>query len=267
MTTTVKKIKMAKRTARRRTVRFGKDRRDRRLTALGLAAGTAGGIVGFAIAAYPALGRGRCLHWGARPNEVARPMPGDDLLPDAPVVSTRAVGIAAPPSAIWPWLVQMGPGRGGAYTYDWFENLLGLNMHSADRILPQYQDLEVGDVLPLNPKVGMRVETLEKERVLMMRSVDGAWVWAFGLYPDEGGWTRLVSRNRIQDPTAGPIARTLAMYVMEPGSLVMERKMLLGIKQRAERLYPPQRRSGRMSARFRGRPEESGLSFSLIADR
>lgn len=210
----------------------------RGLTAVGVVAGVAGAVVGFTVAAYPGVLRQRCLTWGARLDEVTRPMAGDDLLPEAPVVSTRAIGIAAPPSAIWPWLVQMGPGRGGAYTYDWIENLLGLGMHSADEILPQFQDLAVGDVLPLNPSVGMRVEVLDMDSALMMHSVDGAWVWSFGLYPEGDAWTRLVSRNRIQDPkAAGRVARAFSMYFMEPGSLVMERKMLRGIKARAERLH------------------------------
>jgi hypothetical protein len=239
-------------------------REARRLTALALALGMAGGIAGFAVAAYPALWRERCLNWGARRAEVARPMPGDELLPDATVVSTRVVGIAAPPSAIWPWLVQIGPGRGGAYTYDWIENLLGLNMHSADEVLPQYQNLAVGDVLLLNTKVGMRVEVLEENRAMMLRSVDGAWVWSFGLYPDEKGRTRLVSRNRIQDPKAGLVARTLAMYLMEPGSLVMERKMLLGIKERAERLHVATLLRRAAPAHTPGEPAGRGLPFATV---
>jgi len=97
-------------------------------------------------AAYMTLGRRRCLSWGANADEVSRMMPGDELLTDPEALSTRAITIDASPAAIWPWLVQMGPGRGGAYTYDWIENLLGLDMHSADEILPQFQDLKVGDV-------------------------------------------------------------------------------------------------------------------------
>src|SRR5215212_11032129 len=77
------------------------------------------------------------LTWGATPDEVERRLPGDELLDPADIVATRAIGIDAPPSAIWPWLVQMGPGRAGAYTYDRIENLFGLNMHSADRIVPE----------------------------------------------------------------------------------------------------------------------------------
>src|SRR4051812_34115142 len=117
-------------------------------------AAVAGAIVTTATATaaaitYPVLFRRWCLTWGATAQEATDEMPGDDLLPDADLLATRAITIDAPPEAIWPWLVQMGSGRGGAYTYDWIENLLGLNMHSAGKILPQYQDLKAGDVLPL----------------------------------------------------------------------------------------------------------------------
>jgi hypothetical protein len=175
------------------------------------------------------------LNWGATAEEVARSLPGDGLLEPADIVATRAIGIDAPPSAIWPWLVQMGPGRAGAYTYGWIENLVGLNMHSADRIVPEWQELAVGDVLrSREDRPGMRVEILEPERVLSNRSEAGDWVWTFALVPENGS-TRLISRNRIAMKGAAAGQR-LGMLVMEPGSLVMERKMLLGIKQRAERL-------------------------------
>jgi hypothetical protein len=183
---------------------------------------------------YRRLLRDRVLNWGATADEASRQLPGDDLLADADIVATRAIRIDAPPSAVWPWLVQMGPGRGGAYTYDWIENLFGLNMHSADRIHPEWQDLAVGDVLRSGPdRPGMRVEVLEPGRALTTRSEAGDWVWTFALAPDDGG-TRLISRNRISMRGAAP-GQQLGMLVMEPGSLVMERKMLLGIKQRAER--------------------------------
>ena len=184
---------------------------------------------------YRRLLRDWVLTWGATAEEVTRRLPGDELLEEADIVATRAIGIEAPPSAIWPWLVQMGPGRAGAYTYDWIENLFGLNMHSADRIVPEWQKLEVGDVLrSREDRPGMRVEILEPERVLSNRSEAGDWVWTFALAPRNGS-TRLISRNRIAMKSAAAGQR-LGMLVMEPGSLVMERKMLLGIKQRAERL-------------------------------
>jgi hypothetical protein len=194
----------------------------------------AGALAAAAALSPPA--RRRYLSWGATPQEAAGPLPGDDLLPGADLLSTRAVSIDAPPSAVWPWLVQMGSGRGGAYTYDWIENLFRLDMHSADEILPQFQHLAVGDVLPLGPSgPAMRVEICDPERTLALRSTDGAWVWIFELRPERGG-TRLISRNRITPPGAGRLRRFLYDVVMSPGSLVMERRMLLGIKQRAERL-------------------------------
>jgi hypothetical protein len=174
------------------------------------------------------------LTWGATADEAARPLPGDDLLDAADIVATRAIGIEAPPSAIWPWLVQMGPGRAGAYTYDWIENLFGLNMHSAEQIHAEWQNLKVGDVLRSGEdRPGMRVEILDPERTLSNRSEAGDWVWTFVLVPEDGT-TRLISRNRIALKGAAAGQR-LGSLVMEPGSLVMERKMLLGIKRRSER--------------------------------
>jgi hypothetical protein len=183
-------------------------------------------------ATYP-LWRSWCLTWGATADEASAVLPGDELLADADIVSTRAVPIDAPPDAVWPWLVQMGPGRGGVYTYDWIENLFGLGIHSVDRILPEFQDLKVGDAQRLGKKGPvLRVAVLEPQHALVLRSDDGNWVWAFVLR----GGTRLISRNRIATPGASRLARAAYRYVMEPGSLIMERKMLLGIRQRAERL-------------------------------
>ena len=126
----------------------------------------------------------------------------------------------------------MGPApRGGAYTYDWIENLLGLDMHSVDRVLPEFQNPEVGDTIGYG-KNRMRVELFEPERTLAWRSEDGNWVWTFVL-DDRGDRTRLISRNRFRLPT---LAARLGMLLMEPASLVMERKMLRGIKRRAEEL-------------------------------
>ena len=199
--------------------------------------GGAGLVAGAAAAlSYPRLFRRQCLTWGARPEEVARELPGDDLLANPGIIATRAVTIDAPPGAVWPWLVQMGSGRGGAYTYDWIENLFGLGMHSADEILPQFQDVKAGDEFQLGPgRPKMRVEVFEPERALTLRFEDQTWVWTFALFP-EGGGTRLVSRNRIATPHAAALTRLFNLLVMEPGSLVMERKMLNGIKERAERL-------------------------------
>jgi hypothetical protein len=187
-----------------------------------------------AAVAYRRLLREPILTWGATPDEASRRLPGDELLEAADVVSTRAITVGAPASAVWPWLVQMGPGRGGAYTYDWIERLFGIDMHSANQIVPEWQQLDVGDVMRNREGApGMRLEILEPEHVLAWRSEDGTWVWTFVLV-EEDGTTRLISRNRIA--RGGSLGSRLALLAMEPGSLVMERKMLLGIKQRAERL-------------------------------
>ena len=198
-----------------------------------VAAGALALAVALEAATYPCWRRW-CLSWGATDSEAAETLAGDELLADPGIVSTRAVWVDAPPRSIWPWLVQMGPGRGGAYTYDWIENVMGLGMHSADEIMPEYQDLKVGDARRLGTRGPvMRVAHLEPERSMVLRSDDGNWVWAFSLAP-VGTRTRLISRNRIATRDASRLARALSTYVMEPGSLVMERKMLLGIKQRAE---------------------------------
>jgi hypothetical protein len=189
--------------------------------------------------AYSARARRWYLTWGATADEAGARLPGDELLDGPDLQSTRAITIDAEPAAVWPWLVQMGSGRAGAYTYDWIENLFGLDMHSADEILPQFQDLSVGSVLPLGPNgPAMRVEICDAARTVAFRSTDGAWLWAFHLRPDGAG-TRLVSRNRIVGPRATWTTRLLYRLVMEPGSMIMERRMLLGIKERAENMDRP----------------------------
>jgi hypothetical protein len=173
------------------------------------------------------------MNWGATDDEAHGPVAGDELMPGAGIVATRVVEIEAPPSAIWPWLVQIGPGRGGAYTYDWIERRVGLEISNVDRIIPEFQDLKVGHEVQM-PGYKMRVERLDSERALVFRSSNASWLWALELRPTDGR-TRLISRNsfdiaklRLQDWLAYPI--------IEPGSWMMERKMLLTIKQRAETL-------------------------------
>jgi hypothetical protein len=189
------------------------------------------GLAAAAAFLYRALRR-PVLEWGATEAEAVARLPGDELLEDADGVATRAITIDAPAAAVWPWIAQMGPSpRGGAYTYDWIENLLGLDMHSADEVLSEFQDPQVGDGFGYGAN-RMRFERIEPGRVLATRSADGNWVWSFVL-DERDGQTRLISRNRFRLPR---LRDRLGMIPMEPGSLVMERKMLKGIKQRAERL-------------------------------
>jgi hypothetical protein len=181
---------------------------------------------------YALFLRRAVLRWGATEPEAKSRLPGDELLEEADGVTTRAIQIAAPANAVWPWLVQIGPApRGGAYTFDWIENLLGLNMHSAEEVIPEFQHPEVGEEISFGANT-MRMERVEPEQVLAMRTLDGNWVWSFVLKEMQDG-TRLISRNRFRLPT---LAARIGMLPMEPGSLAMERKMLLGIKQRAEKL-------------------------------
>ena len=192
----------------------------------------AGALAIAAAVAYWRLLRQPVLTWGATQSEAAGTLAGDELLEDADGVATRAIDIEAPASAVWPWLAQMGPSpRGGAYTYDWIENLLGLNMHTAESVLPEFQHPQVGDTIELGSN-RMRLARVEPEHVLAWRSENGNWVWTFVLESHDGK-SRLISRNRFRLPT---LAARIGMFPMEPASLVMERKMLLGIKTRAERL-------------------------------
>ncbi|MEQ6901304.1 hypothetical protein [Nocardioides sp. YIM 152588] len=189
-------------------------------------------VVGAALC-YRAFLRQRVLTWGARPDEIGARLPGDDLLVDADAQTTRATSVAAQPSDVFPWLAQMGPSpRGGAYTYDWIENLFGLGMHSVDHVLEQYQHPEPGEVIEFGAN-RMVLELVDPPHAIAWRSSDGNWSWAFAIREEGPGRSRLISRNRFRLPR---LIDRCGMVPMEPGSLVMERKMLTEIGARAERL-------------------------------
>jgi hypothetical protein len=190
------------------------------------------GVSGTLGALYGLLLRRLVLTWGATDTEARAALPGDELLAEADGVATRAISINAPAACVWPWIAQIGRSpRGGAYTYDWIENLLGLNMHSVDRVLPEFQHPKVGETIGYGSNQ-MCVELVDEQRALGWLSADGNWAWSFVLRP-EGQTTRLLSRNRFRLST---MTARIGMLPMEPASLVMERKMLKGIKQRAERM-------------------------------
>jgi hypothetical protein len=193
---------------------------------------TAAAAIGGA-ALYRSFLRAPILAWGATRDEAGRRLPGDELLEQADGVATRAITVNAPAPAVWPWIAQMGPSpRGGAYTYDWIENLLGLNMHSVDDVLPEFQHPQVGDGFGYGPNK-MSFRLVQPEHVLAAQSEDGNWVWTFVIEETQDGKTRLISRNRFRLPT---LKDKIGMIPMEPASLVMERRMLYGIKKRAENL-------------------------------
>ena len=174
--------------------------------------------------------------WGALPSDLTRVMTGDALLANPTYAGTMAVTVNAAPEHIWPWLVQIGYRRGGLYSYDWLDRLFGyLDRPSATRILPEFQTLAAGDEIPVGRGPGWPVAAIEPNRALVldMRNLgDFDWVWQFGLYPADGR-TQLVSRSCVRTRSAW--AR-LATYVIEPAGFLMTRRMLLGLKQRAEAL-------------------------------
>jgi hypothetical protein len=188
--------------------------------------------------------RRRYLRWGSTEGDVQATLPGDELIPSPDITATRAIGIAAPPEAVWPWIAQLGQGRGGFYSYDVLENLVGCDIHSADRIAPQWQDVRVGDVLRLHPEVGLQVVDLEPGKALVLRGgvpmgrvpPPYDFSWAFVVRRQGDGSTRLLVRERY-----GYTRRWSALLV-EPVQLisfVMSERMLRGVRSRAQRTAVP----------------------------
>jgi hypothetical protein len=214
-----------------------------------------GGAQVLAVTLTAPVGRRRYNRWGATDSEVESPMPGDDLV-DRPMLGyTRAITIDAPPEQVWPWLVQIGQGRGGMYSYDGLENLARCDIHSADRILPEHQVLAADDLIRLGPEgyPCFRVKSAEPPEALVLIGADpappqeastvdspgGIATWQWQLLPAAGGRaTRLLVRQRL----AYPSGMSVMWHLVEPVGFVMERQMLLGLKQRAERGRPGERR-------------------------
>lgn len=174
------------------------------------------------------------LHWGATDAEVAARMPGDDIVERPQVRITRAIDIAAPPRAVWPWLVQMGGyTRAGWYAYDHLDNA---GRPSAEHLVPGLQHLAVGDVLPTSPDgQGFIVERIDPYRCLVLAIRDPRAVTSFAcaLHPTGPRHTRMVFRLRVRSRwTPGGLAYLAAM---DTGDFVMMRRMMRGIRRRAER--------------------------------
>ncbi len=195
--------------------------------------------------------RPNLLYWGASVAEVRQLLPGDELVPNPKLNATYAITINAPAAEVWPWLVQMGQGRGGLYSYERLENMMHLDMHSADTIIPELQNLKVGDKVRLTPSEALALEVamLEPEQALVLCNPnlrDGAGnvgdyfkmemnvTWAFVLTPINEHSTRLIVRLHMDWQPNLPTS--IAVHLLqEPAQFIMQRKMMLGIKQRAER--------------------------------
>jgi hypothetical protein len=173
-------------------------------------------------------------HWGSTATERAEPMPGDELLQHAQFRATRAITVAAPPQAVWPWLVQVGALRAGWYSNDLLDNL---GHPSATAIVPALQHLEVGQWVPMAPsgppsdRNAFKVHSFEVNQWLLWTKPDSTWVWR--LTQTDGG-TRLVTRVHAVYDWRRPLAAVLAVVLMEFGDFAMQRRMLRGIKARAE---------------------------------
>lgn len=180
------------------------------------------------------------VRWGATDEEVQMALPGDDIAPAPSMASTRAISIQAPPEAVWRWLVQIGQGRGGLFSYDWLENLVGSDIHTLYRIRPELQQLAPGDKIRLGPegRPYFVVSSLQPGRELVLQAADPVTgepapaSWAFVLIR-KGDVTRLISRQRNQfEPTAASFL--IWRVLTEPVSFVMEQKMLRTLKALAE---------------------------------
>lgn len=211
------------------------------------------GLAVAGVGAYRRWVRPWMNRWGAAAHEADARLPGDALVDAPQATTTRAVTVAAPPSAVWPWLVQMGQARGGFYSYDWLERLSGLDVHNADRIHPEWQTLVVGDIVRLSPTSRMIAAQVEPEETLVLYQdvplpLDGVadvpdalqWSWAFVLRPKGAHTTRLIVRVRANWEPGGWLGAVLAP-VVEAVHFVMERGMLRGIRERAERTYALER--------------------------
>jgi hypothetical protein len=175
------------------------------------------------------------LRWGATAAEATAELPGDTLVPAAQYRSTRAITIDAPASEIWPWLVQVGCLRGGFYSDDLLDNLAH---PSATTIIPELQHLEVGQLIPMSPpgrtseRTAFSVHSFRVNEWLLWSKPDSTWAWS--LTPTDTGGTRLVARIRAWYDWRHPLAGTAAVLLMEFGDFAMLRRMLRGIKARAE---------------------------------
>jgi hypothetical protein len=172
--------------------------------------------------------------YGAMDEEINASYPGDELVPDPRITYTRAISIAAAPEEIYPWIAQLGADKGGMYSYTWLEALIQCPQTNADRIHEEWQGLEVGDKVLMCPDENMPpayiVAMIEENQTIVLghkEKDDWVEVWQFNLVPQVDGTTRLVIRSRSA-------AEGWFWDAIRPGEFIMMRRMMLGIKERAE---------------------------------
>ena len=198
------------------------------------------GVVGVAL--YQPVIRPWHSRWGATEAEVQMALPGDEIVTGNIVQSTRAIDVHASAAQVWPWVMQIGQGRGGMFSYDWLENLVGCDIHTLDVIVPDLQTLKVGDTIRIGKQSGLptyRVMLLEPNNALVLRSVSSSTgelgsTWGFYLVEKEPGLTRLIIRHR--DVASLDATESTVNAIFEPISFVMEHRMLYGLRDHAEQL-------------------------------
>jgi hypothetical protein len=182
---------------------------------------------------FAPLWRRRHLRWGASDAEVADAMPGDELVPGPSFNATRAITIDAPPEDVWPWVVQIGYGRAGWYSFDLFDNVA---RPSAETILPAFQHPKVGDWVPMAAKVNeqtaFKIKAFESNRWMLWEKPQSTWAWK--LTPLDDGRTRLVARLKALYDWHAPGSALLTLILLEFADFPMMRKQLKGMKRRAE---------------------------------
>lgn len=188
-------------------------------------------VIGFwlALTAIP--------NWGARPIDVTRALPGDALLSNPAVRWTHVINLNAPADQVYPWLAQIGERRGGYYTFTFIENQLGNGdvYHNADRIVPEWQNPQPGDVLIAN---SLQVSAVEPGKWILAESTNEmGWTWLWYVEPIDETHSRLIVRNHIQP--VGEIDNPMIGTVITLGGFVMEQGMLRGIRDRVEGVSPP----------------------------
>jgi hypothetical protein len=173
------------------------------------------------------------LRWGATDEELSRPMPGDDIVATPPFDATRAVTVNAPPENIFPWIVQMGVTRAGWYSYDLLDNLA---RPSSAAIIPEYQNMQIGDLIPMSPdgKYGVYVKDYKPGEWILWWDKNGATSWVWGFYPVTETQTRLVTRVRVKYNLLS--LDVFFNLLIEFCDIIMMRKCMLGIKERAEQM-------------------------------
>lgn len=226
------------------------DRRRRRSSAphspgVGLLAALEGvALILWHLVATPFAGRKR-LRWGTEGTEAGETLPGDELVADPKWSYTLAVGVDAPPAAVWPWIAQIGQGRGGFYTYQTLENLAGCKIKNATEILAEHQHPRIGGEIYLHPTAPpLRIEKVQPPHALVLFGSpadvgsEESWgmsTWQFVVRPGPDGTSRFLTRGR-NDYSPGWKARlTFGRFPIEAITFVMGRKMMLEIKRLAER--------------------------------